>query len=436
MSDPSAALRDLSARDLISYDLIRDWSEAVAVVQGVCQQLTACGSAKVPELDQIRIWSTGEIDVLPGPVPPGVPATRLGYALDALLQGTAPPPELRLLISQVTGTNPPCTTVGDFSDRLAYYERPGRGRTLQALYQRSGELMASAVPSAVKLPSVPAPEPATTQAPARPSSHEPAVQGARTLLPVTRILLISAGAVVLLTVLLAGLRFTKAGTRSVARVSGGVSKAVDRTIDSGADVVDAGVSSAANLLRKAGLMDPKPQAVPPPQEDEKKPSTGRSRSAKGGAASGVEPASANGRSSNQPSSGVTTAAAEGGTPTAPAAPAPPESLADTSASSAPAAVDQARLYTPADAGIQPPQLLWPQLPSDPSPETPGAPGVKYGLVDLVLNQKGTVDEVKFLTPPGEFRQRMLISALKAWRYRPAIKDGRPVRFVQRVKLPL
>jgi hypothetical protein len=433
MSDPSVALRDVSARDLIAYDLIRDWSEAVAVVQGVCQQLTACGSAKVPELDQIRLWSSGEIDVLPGPVPPGVPATRLGYALDALLQGTMPPPELRLLISQVTGTNPPCTTVGEFSDRLAYYERPGRGRTLQALYERSGQVTASATPSAVKVPTVPVPEPSTSQAAVRPNSQGSAVQSARTLLPITRVLLISAGAVVLLTVLLAAWRFTNAGRRGVARVSGGVSKAVDRTIDSGADVVDAGMSSAANLLRKAGLMDPKPQAAPPPQEDETKPNKGRPRSVKGAGGAGVEPAGANARTNAQSSSEAATAATERQPLTAPA---PPESLADPSASSAPSAVDEARLYTPADPGIQPPQLLWPQLPSDPSPDTPGAPGVKYGLVDLVVNDKGTVDEVKFLTPPGEFRQRMLISALKAWRYRPATKDGRPVRFVQRVKLPL
>jgi TonB family protein len=70
-----------------------------------------------------------------------------------------------------------------------------------------------------------------------------------------------------------------------------------------------------------------------------------------------------------------------------------------------------------------------QLPTP--PENSKAPSV---VVDLLINERGTVESVKLVTPPTDMRQRMLISALKAWQYQPALKDGRPVRFLHRVKV--
>jgi len=95
-----------------------------------------------------------------------------------------------------------------------------------------------------------------------------------------------------------------------------------------------------------------------------------------------------------------------------------------------------QIYSTDDADVQPPTLRWPQLPSVGSDRPFDEAEEGVGLVELLLDEKGIVERLKFLTPPGRFGERMLLSAMKAWRYQPATKDGRPVRFLQRVKLIL
>jgi hypothetical protein len=56
-------------------------------------------------------------------------------------------------------------------------------------------------------------------------------------------------------------------------------------------------------------------------------------------------------------------------------------------------------------------------------------------VDLLVNEAGAVQRVKFLNKPERLRQSMLLSAMKAWRYHPALKDGHPVKYVVRITLP-
>jgi hypothetical protein len=41
---------------------------------------------------------------------------------------------------------------------------------------------------------------------------------------------------------------------------------------------------------------------------------------------------------------------------------------------------------------------------------------------------GLVEQVRLVSPTDDFRERMLVSAAKAWQFRPARLDGRPVRF--------
>jgi hypothetical protein len=45
-----------------------------------------------------------------------------------------------------------------------------------------------------------------------------------------------------------------------------------------------------------------------------------------------------------------------------------------------------------------------------------------------VGRLGDVEVVKLYTPLNRYHERMIVSAVKAWRFQPATKDGRPIRF--------
>jgi len=60
-----------------------------------------------------------------------------------------------------------------------------------------------------------------------------------------------------------------------------------------------------------------------------------------------------------------------------------------------------------------------------------------GTLEMLISREGEVETVKLHTPLNRYHERMIVSAAKAWRYRPASKDGKPVRFrlVTSINLP-
>src|SRR5262245_61680819 len=94
------------------------------------------------------------------------------------------------------------------------------------------------------------------------------------------------------------------------------------------------------------------------------------------------------------------------------------------AGAAKAAADEI-VYTRADAGIVPPRPLSRQFPAT----TPnGVPAHRVGTLEMIVAKDGTVEFVKPHTPLNRYHERMIVSAAKAWLYRPATKAGKPVRF--------
>jgi hypothetical protein len=86
------------------------------------------------------------------------------------------------------------------------------------------------------------------------------------------------------------------------------------------------------------------------------------------------------------------------------------------------------VYSSADPRVEPPVLVRRQLPSGRHSDA------DTGYFDLVVDQHGLVEQVRLVSPTGSFRERILVSAAKAWQFRPARLDGRPVRF--RVQIPI
>ena len=97
--------------------------------------------------------------------------------------------------------------------------------------------------------------------------------------------------------------------------------------------------------------------------------------------------------------------------------------------------------------MTPPRALSPQLISMLSQESPGVrPDVM--LIAVMINEQGTVDSVQAVNNPetiGESLREALrlrpqigesvvltaaLSAVKSWHFRPALKDGSPVKYRQ------
>lgn len=110
---------------------------------------------------------------------------------------------------------------------------------------------------------------------------------------------------------------------------------------------------------------------------------------------------------------------------------------DTAARAAPALIDPTllSLFDSRDRGVTPPLMHEIRLRSDflQGPASPTRSG-ESGLVEVVVSATGTVESAKFLSTPLNVHESMLLSAVKAWRFRPAMRDGRAIRF--RLTLPI
>jgi hypothetical protein len=91
------------------------------------------------------------------------------------------------------------------------------------------------------------------------------------------------------------------------------------------------------------------------------------------------------------------------------------------------------VYSPSDRGIVPPRELTRQFPAT----TPiGVPPHRVGTLDMIIDKEGGVEFVKLHTPLNRYHERHIVQAAKAWRYRPAMRNGKPVKFRLTVKINL
>jgi hypothetical protein len=100
-------------------------------------------------------------------------------------------------------------------------------------------------------------------------------------------------------------------------------------------------------------------------------------------------------------------------------------------------VSDAAIYGPNDRGVQPPVVIVPQqLGRVPL----GARREDLTYVDVIINEEGRVMQVKANESPQTLDESMVItmslSAAKSWRFKPASKDGRPVKFRQTIPVSL
>ena len=75
--------------------------------------------------------------------------------------------------------------------------------------------------------------------------------------------------------------------------------------------------------------------------------------------------------------------------------------------------------------------------TDPFSYTPaGQEWVNHEWLDMIISETGEVEHVKLISIANRFQERMIVAAAKAWRFRPALKGGQPVKYRIRVRVTL
>jgi hypothetical protein len=100
-------------------------------------------------------------------------------------------------------------------------------------------------------------------------------------------------------------------------------------------------------------------------------------------------------------------------------------VADAVAVDAPTvAAPDTTIYSEADRDVQPPAVL--------SSELPGPTFLEWttrtNVMELIISETGAVERARLIAAPQRMPDMMLLSRAKLWTFRPAMKDGHPVRY--------
>jgi hypothetical protein len=90
-----------------------------------------------------------------------------------------------------------------------------------------------------------------------------------------------------------------------------------------------------------------------------------------------------------------------------------------------------RVYTDADREVEPPIMVYPQV----RPGTSAGPESDFNTMEIVVSERGMVEQVRLLTTPKRMTDMMLLSGAKTWRFEPASVAGAPVRYRMAITWP-
>ena len=410
-----------SISDVLASDARLSWQECVAAIQEIVAQLAP--GQPVPAFEDILLEPDGSISFGFAGESKRSQVADVGTLLVQLLKKTdGPPAPLRELAEENSRDQPAHTTIEGFSRALAFYERPNRRSDLQAL---AGRLAATGqgrrpVDIVTELR-----QKVTANAVAQAS--KPAVSGdasARWRLAarwqLTPAVLISLGVAAALLLAVVGatamLRAKPSGAQPVA-------PATDR---------EAAIETPRATSGPAERNDGAPRSAARPAAARELKNTGTK-----GTAASTRPTMDTPRlsrvasGSTQRAPGVLLSpvpAIKTGAPPARGVshgqPAPGPSSGDV------APVDDGSVYSAADAEVRPPTWLRQQLPSHPAPDR------QTGYFDIIVDTQGFVEALRLVSPTHRYEERMLMAAAKAWKFRPAEINGRPVKYRLRVPITL
>ena len=379
------------------------WDEAVALLEEILEIVLSQGgtNAIVPIFDDVLIDGDGAVDVHNsrrgerGPV-------AAGRALHALLATADVPVPLRLFVTQA---NAPEThqSLQAFAEGLAYFGRPGREEMIRAIYERYRSSSPSTTLTANK-PVVPPPLPNINRPEEPPELRKRTAQA--WLMPAAvGLCVVSLGAVIWL----GGL--------------GGDSSSGDSLVAKAKEAI----ATVAPTLKGALASETSAKPTTAEATPTKPASNARSR----------QPATSSNRVERATSGSSSGRSFDPFVRPFELAPTSTPEPAGASASAAipltrefvvaPHEDPSATIYTPADADVQPPVMLYPSLPPPVFFAREGE-AVAYNRMELVIAPDGSVERVRLVNGPTRMPDMMLLSGAKAWKFSPAVKDGVPVRY--------
>ena len=441
----------LALSDVLARGIAVDWYEAVAVVRAVAEALSRDpDNALLPELHQIQLTADGRVNVIAGTAVQE-PVRRLGQLLQATLGQAEPPVQLRLLISQATAPIPAYASIAHYDEALGYFERPGRMAVLQALYLRASQ--AAVVTRVEKVPSLdviaPLPTPHPTKNAKATSGGSSTARNVRAVSVGTVLVLLcgvavgyrGGGEMVADTsqrvsasathgLHLAGAALVRAISWATERVGLGRLVSGDAAAGDGPTVV----SAASDKPLKNERRRPAAPETPPPPAAQTASSRTESlpeltRADRTDAKAATPGAALTARSTPfeafdlEPEIDSTSPRRDAGVET--------PALSNRLSRQYNKARDEAAIYSQRSEGVSSPIAVRPQLPRQLSPSVNRS---DLRVIELVISTLGTVESVRLIGDPRDVHDSMLLSAAKAWVFRPAEKNGVPVRYRKTVSV--
>jgi hypothetical protein len=388
--------------ELLARQVDVQWYEGIAIVQAICRQLLARGvtNGEFPAATQIGISADGAVRVLDTTSTKAVPAAA--HLLAGLLSDDVPV-RLRLVVSQATGESSAIENLREFSDTLGYFERPDGELIVRNLMERA---MLAGFRTRTD-------EPRLTHVDTE-QKRETTARPARDKKATLRLAAMAAAVTIVAT---SGLVwFASRGGRVSAAVSG-ITNVFTGAPEPRPDAPLENPAAPKDIATKATTRPQGPHASTAIR------SQGQSREARKESA---DPLVAR-VPSLVPS--LTSVRSSMPSPNAPNVTEPAQTHVIVASERDASASDP--IYSKSDSEVRPPRQVYPALPAE-------VPNVlmkrALTVVDLVIAPDGLVERVHLRTPPRDIHEFMLLSAAKAWRFQPALLDGRPVRFLHSVAL--
>ena len=97
----------------------------------------------------------------------------------------------------------------------------------------------------------------------------------------------------------------------------------------------------------------------------------------------------------------------------------------------PAAPFVGPVFSVGDVNVDPATLVKPKLPSRPRDM---ANPDDLAILEVVVNEEGTVDSARLTGSSQRLNDKMLVAAAKAWIFDPARLNGQPVRYLLRIQI--
>jgi hypothetical protein len=376
------------------------WHEAVAVVQGVARQLLASGDTSlVPATAGLAIDHNGGIHIVDSRSTTGDGLAALAALLRELLQfSSTTPPALASLADGTEGTSPRFRSMEEFSEALRFFERPlsqhdlaahaARLATAQEQRRLNAELE-HLTQKARDADGQPVEKETKTRRRRRPNSRKVAVA------------VLAAGLLVVATFAGALTGWNTIGAETVREV--------------GSQLVERARSEAKAILASDAPPPPARQSAAAADQSQR-------RRHRRSVQSDSAPAAALLPVVHLP---FATAGANSAPPGFAAVPAQPAIVADPTPDEI--IIVRPFFYSRANRDVEPPIIMRPHVRSE---LTRPVHDTQPATLVLDIDEEGAVRQVRLLSVSAEERYYagMLVAAAKAWRFRPALKDGRPVRY--------